>query len=154
DGADGEELLQVGGAAPDAVREILLAEADVPPALLGLGTAHALLLGHRQVEERAGDLVHPPHERLVDAVTDDGEEPDVLARAADLSGHRAPVALAAGQRRHVDHGHARERHTTPEPPSTTSVWPVMNALSSEARNTTVPSTSSATASRLSAREAS
>src|SRR5262245_34220013 len=92
-------------------------------------------------------------------MADDREESDVLAGAADGPRDRQPLRAAAGQqRRHVDQRNGvmprLVHHANTEPPSTTSVWPVMNALSSEARNTTVPSRSSATASRLSEREAS
>src|SRR5262249_43914148 len=71
-------------------------------------------------------------------------------RGGAVSTRRAPSARPAARR---GEGGARARHSVEktEPPSTTSVWPVMNALSSEARKTTVPRTSSGKASRRSER---
>src|SRR5438309_55708 len=98
DGTDGEELLQVGRGRADAVREILLADADVAAALLRRRPPPALLVVEGQVEERARDVVHCAHEPGVDAVADDREESDVLAGAGDRPGHGRRLGGGAAQK--------------------------------------------------------
>src|SRR6185312_3863257 len=95
------------------------------------------------------EVVHDPRR---DAVAGDREKADLAAGPVDGAGDAESLGARAGaRRREIDDGDAGHNVENTEPPSTTSVWPLMNALSSEARNTTVPSTSSGKASRRSER---
>jgi len=66
--------------------------------------AEATLLLGRQVEELAAEAGHPIDRLLVDAVSDDDQEADLLAGAADLRSN--PGRIAA----HVDDGDAGHAH--------------------------------------------